>query len=209
MYKLPHFTEQDPETIVAFMKEYPFATVIGCNEKNIAATQIPLLVHYQKNEIKLRGHFMRHTDHCEAFLKNPEAMFMFHGAQCYVSASWYDERGHGSTWNYMTVQARGKMVFYNDEQTIGLLKELTHFYEDSQEHPELLENMTDDYVQHSVKAILGFEVVLENVQATFKLSQNRNDESYKKIVTALEATNKIQEQSIANEMKKRRPHLFD
>lgn len=208
MYKLSHFTETNQEVIVAFMKAHPFATLMGCAENIPVATQIPLLISSTENKITVRGHFMRHTDHHKAFEKNSEALFLFQGPQCYVSASWYDERRHGSTWNYMTVQAHAKLEFYNDEQTIDFLRDLTHRFEDEQSKPELLEDMTTEYLQANVKAIIGFEAVLRNVQATFKLSQNRNDESYKSIVIALETINKPQEQMIAAEMKKRRSNLF-
>ncbi len=208
MYKMPYFTEKDFDAIVAFMQENPFVTLIATQHNQAVATQIPVLIHVRDKEISIRGHFMRHTDHHQAFEENPNALILFTGPQCYISASWYNERGHGSTWNYMSVQATGVMEFYTDEQTIILLKELTHHFEDQRAQPELLENMTREYVLAGVKAIAGFEIKLQNLHATFKLSQNRNDESYQKIVTELELIGAPQELSIAREMKKRRPHLF-
>jgi transcriptional regulator len=108
----------------------------------------------------------------------------------------------------MTVQAKATLQFYDDIQTSNFLKELTHHYEDPQTQPELMENMTEGYIKSSLTAIVGFEAQLTDLRATFKLSQNRDDESYMKIITALEATNLSQEKSIAEEMKERRPHLF-
>ncbi len=209
MYKLAHFTEKDRENITSFMLQHPFATLMGCNELCPVATQIPVLVNTVDDTIVLRGHIMRNTDHYKAFESNPNALVFFQGAQCYISASWYDERGHGSTWNYMTVQAKGKLVFYNDDETIQLLKDLTHKFEDQRSNPELLENMEASYVNSNVKAIAGFEMKIDQLDATFKLSQNRNDESYKSIVNNLLASNEYNEQQIAVEMIARRKSLFE
>lgn len=208
MYKLPHFAEDDFGTIVSFIQEYPFITLVAAHNDEAVATQIPVLINVHDTEIILRGHFMRNTDHHKAFENNPRALILFSGPQCYISAGWYDERGHGSTWNYMTVQAKGTLEFYTDGQTIELLRDLTHHFEDEREQPELLENMTNEYIHSNVKAIAGFEVTLRDIHAIFKLSQNRNDESYKTIVQQLEIIGAPQELMIVKEMKKRRPYLF-
>lgn len=205
MYSIPHFIENDLEVIASFMNKHPFVMLVG---SNLSATQIPVLIYKEGASIFIKGHYMKGTDHAVNFAANPNVLVVFQGPQCYVSASWYSERGHGSTWNYMTVQAKAILQFYDDRQTSHFLKELTHFYEDQQTQPELMENMTEGYIESSLAAIVGFEAQLTDIRATFKLSQNRDDESYMKIITALEATHLPQEKSIADEMKQRRPHLF-
>jgi len=134
---------------------------------------------------------------------------LFTGAHCYVSASWYTTRGLASTWNYMSVQVRGSMRWFDENETMELVRELTHQYENGQEKPELLEDMPDDYVNEHVKAIVGFEIKVTSLDATFKLSQNRDNESYKNIVTQLMATDDIQSIIVAGEMMKLRPALFE
>lgn len=205
MYSIPQFKEDNLDVIASFMKKHPFVMLVG---SNLSATQIPVLIHKEGESIIIKGHYMKGTDHAQNFSNDPNVLVVFQGPQCYVSASWYSERGHGSTWNYMTVQAKATLQFYDDTQTSNFLKELTHHYEDPQTQPELMENMTEGYIKSSLTAIVGFEAQLTDLRASFKLSQNRDDESYLKIITALEATNLSQEKSIAEEMKERRPHLF-
>ena len=208
MYKLPHFTETKQSYILDFIKSQSFVTLIGNDGFNSVATQVPVLLYEAEGQLKLRGHIMRKTDHHLAFLKNNDVLVLFTGPHCYVSASWYSERGIGGTWNYMTVHARGKMQLFDDEETIEILTALTHKYEDKQARPELLENMTDAYVNGNVKAITGFEIVIENIHPIFKLSQNRDDESYKSIVEELNKDEDHDAHLIAEEMVKRRPQLF-
>lgn len=205
MYKMSYFTEADRNTVISFMKEHPFVTLIGSNGNMPVATQIPVLLHEEDGEIILRGHIMRKTDHHIAFTQNPEALVLFQGAHCYVSASWYTERGHGSTWNYMTVHTRGQVRFMDDAFTLQLLKDLTHTYEDSQKHPELVEHMSEEqYVLPAIKAIAGFEIKVSSLYPIFKLSQNRDAESRQNIIRELRERGDHNSMEIAREIEQRR-----
>ena len=208
MYKMPEFTEADQELVLDFIKANPFITLIGNHENRSVATQVPVLISEQDGKLLLRGHIMRKTDHHKAFEHNPEALVLFNGPHCYVSASWYNERHIGSTWNYMTVHARGTVKLLDFAGTKQLITDLTHKYENPQKQPELVEGMPQEYVDGMVKAIVAFEIVLEDIYPLFKLSQNRNDESYKNIVRRLQARNDHGSEDVANEMIKRRPQLF-
>jgi transcriptional regulator len=210
MYKMPEFTEKDNALVLSFIREHPFVTLIGNDGDTPVATQVPLLIEEGADgQLQLRGHIMRGTDHYKAFEKNNKVLLLFTGANCYVSASWYKERHIGSTWNYMTVHLRGRIQFMDFDGTVQMIKDLTHKYEGPQQHPELVENMPAEYVDGMVKAISGFTIDIESITPIFKLSQNRSDESYKHIVSKLEAQNDNGAEEIAGEMIKRRLHLFN
>ncbi|MEZ4874883.1 MAG: hypothetical protein R2793_05415 [Flavobacteriaceae bacterium] len=58
-------------------------------------------------------------------------------------------------------------------------------------------------------AIVGFEIEITELKHVFKLSQNRDEESYQNIIQQLEATpQKGNAALIADEMKKRQEGLF-
>ena len=113
MYKLPYFTEADHEKVIAFMKENAFALVTGFGKEYPVATQLPLNIEIREgNKIFVTGHLMKNTDHHKAFEKNENVLVVFTGPHCYVSASWYTNPTSASTWNYITVHAKGKIKFY-------------------------------------------------------------------------------------------------
>lgn len=210
MYKMPEFFEDDQQRVVDFMKANPFITLIGNHNGRSVATQVPVLFDEHDGKIMLRGHIMRKTDHHLAFEQNPEALVLFTGPHCHISASWYDkEKEHniGSTWNYMTVHARGKMEFMDGAGTLQMITDLTHKYEAGKQDPVLVEHMPQEYVQGMVKAIAGFTLVLDDIFPIFKLSQNRNNVSYTNILKQLKATGRHDELQIAKEMTSRRPQL--
>lgn len=208
MYHPPHFTEKDRQAIIEFMQEYPFATLILSHEGKSYATQVPVMLEERDEELYITGHVARHTDHYPALANSTEALLLFTGAHCYVSASWYTRRGQASTWNYMGVQARGSVRMMNNEETLELITALTHQYEDGQVLPETVEQMSEEYIKANLDAVAGFEITVTQLDATFKLNQNKDDESYKNVVDQLMATEDFNSIIIAGEMMKLRPHLF-
>ena len=208
MYRMPDFTEPDQKNVLDFMHAHPFVTLIGNDGNHSAATQVPVLIEKREGTLSLRGHLMKKTDHHTALLNNPEVLVLFMGPQCYVSSSWYSERGTGGTWNYITVHVRGRVRFFEEEETITQLQDLTRRFEKHQRYPELVENMPPEYVNTLVKAIAGFEITVQSVEPIFKLSQNKDDDTYEKIVNELNSLNDYSANEIADEMVKRRPHLF-
>lgn len=207
MYKLPYFTESNKDEVISFMQQYPFITLICNDGKQSAATQIPVLFDIKEDEVVLRAHIMRKTDHHLALEQNKDVLVLFQGPHCYVSSSWYTEK-MGATWNYLTVHARGTTHLLDENETIGLLRDLTAKYEADQEQPLLIDEMPEGHVSSLVKAIVGIEIKLYDIYPIFKLSQNRDDGSYINIVNQLLKTDDTDAHKVAAEMKRRRPQLF-
>jgi transcriptional regulator len=149
VYSLPYFKESDGATVIEFMREHPCIVITGADKNGKpVATQIPVFVDERDGKMFLSGHIMRQTDHHLGFAENSEVLALFTGAHCYVSASWYVEPKQASTWNYMTVHARGKLSFLDSAALIGVLKRTTDFLKGAIIHPEhliiFLKNMCRD-----------------------------------------------------------------
>ncbi len=204
---MPEFTEKDREGILSFIREYPLMLLVATAADRAEATQVPVLITQAGDEFVIRGHIMRNTTHHKALLRNSATLGVFTGPQCYVSSGWYAARDQGATWNYMQVQARGQLRFLDQTETMALLDDLTTQFESSQDRPLMMKDLPKGYVEHLVPAIAGFEISTKDVLATFKLSQNRDDVSYRNIVRELEKLADAGAQGIAREMRKRRPLL--
>jgi transcriptional regulator len=208
MYDLPYFKENDRRVVVEFIREHPFAMLIGTTDHRPVATQVPILVHEREGDgLFLRGHIMRKTDHHKAFQQNDEALCVFSGAHTYVSASWYSDPQTASTWNYMSVHTRGKLRFLDEQELRTFLEELTAHFENSDSSPALFHHLPKQYVDSLVKAIIAFEIEVRQVENVFKLSQNRDEQSYDNIIRELDAQGG-DGSIIAEEMRQRREQLF-
>src|ERR1700733_4870581 len=129
MYNLPYYKEKDAAVVLEFMKQHPFAVLMGVDaEQKPVATQVPFLFVEKEGQLYLRGHIMKGNDHHKAFSENKNVMALFTGPHTYVSSSWYTNPQQGSTWNYMTVQAKGELSFLPEEDLPGVLNELTDFF---------------------------------------------------------------------------------
>ena len=202
MYKFSYYTEQDDEKVIAFMKANAFALITGHGEKYPVATQIPLEIKVIDGKIFLEGHLMRKTDHHLAFEKNNNVLVLFTGPHCYVSASWYTNPSVGSTWNYITVHAKGKISFTDEAGTIKAVKAVSDKYEGTTS-AGAFDNLPKEYIDHMVKAIVGFSIEIESLDNVFKLSQNREPESQMNIIKHLKERGDDNSRMIAEEMESR------
>ena len=209
MYNLPYFKEGDQEVVLEFMRKHPFVFLTGINEESKpVATQVPVFIDERDGKLFLTGHIMRNNDHHKAFEKNPNVLAVFASPHVYVSATWYDDPRQASTWNYMSVHAKGTIKFGNKEDLIAILKRLTLHYENNNPaSTTVFNNLTSEYTEPLLKAIVAFEVEVISIDNVFKLSQNRNEKSFQNIM------DKLNEQGsdgkfIAEEMKKRQHQLF-
>lgn len=209
MYSLPYFKEHDSEVVLQFMREHPFAMLIGCTEDKPIVTQVPMLFEERNGKIYLQAHIMRQTDHHKAFEKNPNVLAVFTSPHIYVSATWYDNPSQGSTWNYISVHARGTLRFLENDALIALMKKFTlHFENNNPQSATIYDNLPEEYTSRLLKAIIGFEVEVESIENVFKLSQNRDEKSFHTIIEKLQQQG-YNGQYIANEMKQRAAQLFN
>lgn len=204
MYNLPEYKEQDQAKIRSFMENNPFILLCGVAADNTpVATNVPVLIREDEHgRIYLLGHMMKGTDHFKAFVKNSAVLGIFSGAHTYVSASWYSDPQVGSTWNYMAVHAKGKLSFLPKSDLHEILRETTAHFENDPASPALYENLSEDYINKLSKAIEGFRLDITSLDHVFKLSQGRDRESYKNIISNLEAGD-APSKVIASEMRSR------
>jgi len=203
MYKLSYFTENDNEAVIAFMKHHSFAVITAIGEQYPVATQVPLFINVnEEGKIILSGHIMRKTDHHKAFEKNEHVLVLFTGPHTYISASWYTNPQSASTWNYMTVQAKGKIILLNEAATYQAIKNITDHYE-GKETAAAFNKMDDEYIAAMLKAIVAFSIEVETLENVFKLSQNKDEQNKKQIINALQQRQDENSKMIAEEMMKR------
>ena len=209
MYNLSYFKEEDKQVLLKFIHDHPFAFLTGCNAAGRpAVTQIPVLVEERNNKLILHGHIMRQTDHHKAFLDNPNALVVFTGPHTYVSATWYTNQQTGSTWNYMSIHMRGTIRFQDENALMDLLKKLSlRFEKDNTSSPTIFDNLPDEYRKKMLPAIVAFEIEVTEMENVFKLSQNRDEQSYHNIIAQLEKQGG-DSALIAEEMKSRTSKLF-
>ena len=208
MYNLPYFKEEDEKEVLRFMREHPFIMLCGSDGKGRpVATQVPILMREDNTRLIIEGHVMRNTDHHKAFEQNAQALAVFTGAHTYVSASWYSDQKQASTWNYLSVHARGTIRFVDEAHLRRILDDTTSKYENNEQSPSLYKHLSKDYIDRLIGAIVGFELTVESIDNVFKLSQNRDEKSFHTIMDNLNTQDKDGKQ-MASEMERIRQGVF-
>lgn len=193
------------------MKEQSFAMVAGVGGNGrIACTQVPVMVEERDEKIILQGHMARKSDHHRAFETNPSALIVFTSPHTYVSGTWYiGNLEQASTWNYISVHARGELRWMEEPELRELLRRTTlHFEKGDKSSTTIYDNLPPAYVDNLVKAIVGFEMEVQELENVFKLSQNRDEQSYHHIIAQLEKQDEAG-RYIAGKMKRNSAVLFN
>jgi transcriptional regulator len=186
MYNISYFKANNQEEIIGFMHANPFVTICGVDANGLpVATHIPILIKQEADKIILSGHIMRKQDHSNAFEINNNVLVIFSAPSAFVSANWYTTKNMGSTWNYQTVHARGKIDIKDEAHLRQLLTNLTLHFEKDPESPTQVKNLSEEYMQQNMKAIYSFDIVVQDLQHVFKLSQNRDETSHANIQNEL------------------------
>jgi len=191
------------------MKDHPFVFITGADAANKpVATQIPVFMDEKEGKYFLTGHIMRNTDHHKAFEQNKNVLAVFTSPHTYVSATWYANPSVGSTWNYMSVHAKGTIRFGDTDELISILKRLTLHYENNNTaSATVFDNLPAEYTERMMKAIVPFEIEISDLQHVFKLSQDRDETSYDNIIQQLKQKDG-DAKTIAAIMEKRKSKTF-
>lgn len=198
---MPYYTSGDPEEILAFMQAHSLITLIGYDGSFPIATQVPVKISNESNDLKLTGHVMTKTDHCKAFEIHPNVMAVFSGTHSYISAAVYEKPAVASTWNYKTVQAKGIIKLLSQEQTYEIIKDITDKYEDPKTSSSAFHKMDEEYIRRNLKAITGFEILVSDIAHVFKMSQDHSQKDREGIMEDLLQKGDILAQQMAGEMK--------
>lgn len=181
MYLPKAFALDDPAAIARLLRENAFALLITADsEAGIQASHLPLRVEFDSASRPLRvfGHLARANPQAAALRAaaeaKAEALAIFSGPHAYVSPSHYQPGPAVPTWNYLSVQVRGRLqTIETPEAVLADLGQLVADYEDSRPVPWRLEGQEPEFLGRQLRGILAFELVEPRVAAKAKLSQNR------------------------------------
>lgn len=201
MYTPQLYKNEDPESIKTFLKENSFGILINQTNGKLCATHIPIELETNADGKEvLMGHISKLNPQAEGFAENDQVLAVFSGPHSYISPSWYDHE-NVPTWNYIAVHVYGRIKITDETATLDGLKKLVDKYEANSENPVRIEDLSPKTMREA-RGIFGFEIEIDEIQATKKLSQNRDDHNYKNIISELEKTENPQAIAVANEMSK-------
>lgn len=201
MYLPKRYLEEDHEKIVQFLKGNGFPALVSHDGEKLVATHLPVeVIENADGSLTILGHMSRANPQWKSFGEQ-EVLLIFQGAHTYISPRWYNHV-NVPTWNYLMVHVYGKVRMLEGEELFALLSQLVKKHEVNTGYS--LEGLPADFVEKEIKGVAGFSLEVTRMDAAYKLSQNRDDESYANIINELEKRGDEVSAEIAREMKIKR-----
>lgn len=205
MYLPKLYREEDHVRIVEFLKANGFPALVSHDGEKLVATHLPVeIVENADGSLTVLGHMSRANPQWKSFGEQ-EVLLIFQGAHTYISPRWYNHV-NVPTWNYMNVHVYGKVRMLEGEELYALLSDLVKKHESTTGYS--MEGLPADFVEKEIKGVAGFALSVTCIDAAYKLSQNRDDESYTNIVCELEKRSDDASHEIAQEMKQKRTGML-
>jgi transcriptional regulator len=195
VYTPKHFQLPDHQEAISFMQKYSFATIVTMLNGVPEATHLPFLVEQRGEELILVSHFAKANPQASAVF-NETSLVIFTEPHAYISPANYEKEQNVPTWNYLSVHAYGKATLIDDKaQVADLLEKMIGFYEAN--YRDQWDKLPDDYKFKMMNGITAFEIVVTDLQAKKKLSQNRTEADRESIIASLSNSTDKNEQEIA------------
>lgn len=206
MYIPPKFKELDLDKLHKFIQNYPLGTLITSGEDFLDADHIPFYLQTHENEFAtLQSHIAKANPLWKRVADGQEVLLIFHGPNAYISPNFYPSKKETGkavpTWNYSVVHVRGRVFFKHESDWIfQLLNKISDFHELSQNIPWSVSDAPEEYTEKLASAVVGLEVVIDDMVGNFKLSQNKKAADYSGVVSGLASSENSSDISVAKQM---------
>lgn len=196
---IPSFNQfEDTGEVVSFMQRYSFATIITVKDGVPTATHLPFIVTKADDKVILRSHFAKANPQATDIIYS-RALVIFTEPHAYISPKNYEKETNVPTWNYLAVHAYGSCTILDSEEEKAALLAQTIKYYDA-DYLKQYDALPDEYKQRMMKGIVAFEIVVDDLQAKKKLSQNRTEKEQENIIESLGKSGDQNEKDIAGYM---------
>ncbi|WOG30132.1 FMN-binding negative transcriptional regulator [Endozoicomonas sp. 8E] len=200
------FKEENLDKLHEFIQEYPLGTLIVSAENTLDADHIPFYLQKQKNaQVILQSHIAKVNPLWKKVSDGQEVLLIFHGPNAYISPNFYPSKKETGkvvpTWNYSVVHVRGRIFFRHESDWIlQLLNNISDFYELNQTLPWSVSDAPFEFTKKLINAVVGLEVVIDDIVGNFKLSQNKTASDYSGVVNGLAASENNSDISVSKQM---------
>ncbi|TQV78778.1 FMN-binding negative transcriptional regulator [Exilibacterium tricleocarpae] len=177
MYIPKYFEVTNQQEIYAFIEANGFGQLTSNLAGRLFSTHLPFLL--SKDRTKLLCHLAKENPQASD-IEGQEVLVTLQGPHDYISPSWYLSPGV-PTWNYQAAHIYGRCkVFSEIEALKQAVEALTSKYESGLPAP-----WQPEYSPSMLKAIVGIEIHITEIQCKYKLSQNRTVRDREQVIEQL------------------------
>jgi transcriptional regulator len=192
MYLPDHFRVEDVPQMHALIRAHPFAALVSSGAAGLYASHLPTVLKDEGDHGTIECHLARANPHWRELAEGHEALMIFQGPEAYITPNWYPTKAESGkvvpTWNYAVVHAYGRPEVMQDKDWLRRhVGELTAQQEKTEARPWQLSDAPDSYIDVMTRGIVGFRYAITRLEGKWKMSQNRQEQDWKGVVTGLNA----------------------
>ncbi len=194
MYRPSAFAEDDAEVLAALLAEARLATLVSVIDGDLVAYPVPMLFDPAGGPRgTLSCHLARANPQAAATLDGRDCLVLVAGPDAYVSPAFYPSKAETGkvvpTWNYVAVQAHGRIRRFDDpDRLLALVTALTARHEAGRADPWAPSDAPADFIRAQLKGIVGLDIEIARLEGKRKLSQNRTPADRAGVVAGLAAS---------------------
>lgn len=187
MYTPAAFAVDDLPTLHDFIHGHGFATLISQGEEPVAS-HLPFLLDRQAaSKGRLHSHMARANPQWES-ADGSRVLVIFNGPHTYISPRWYAAANVVPTWNYVAVHVTGRLrVVDNAEAVCRIVEETVARHEADSPRPWQYSGDAE-FFERLLQMIVGFEIDIDRIEGSWKLSQNHPPERRERVMRGLRET---------------------
>jgi len=209
MYVPRWFKEERLSVLQDAIDRNAFGTLVTTTRNGLSASHIPMILDRSKttNGVIL-GHIARANMQWRDSLAEVEGLAIFLGPDSYITPSWYETKEETGkvvpTWNYIAVHAKGSIHFIQDPEWLrDLVTKLTSKFEENTNGTWKVSDAPRDYIDQELKAIVGFEMEIRQLEGKWKMSQNRPEPDRRGAIEGLRKRATGYDNEVASEIEDR------
>ena len=187
MHPNPAFRQVPADDSLSFARSRGFGTLSVNGEAGPLMAHVPFLIS-ETGELCALIHLARSNAIARSALPCPAVLAVV-GPESYISPDWYGADDQVPTWNYVAVHLRGRLEPLPPETLHPMVDDLSAIFESRllPKKPWVSTNMSEGVMERMLRMILPFRLVIETVDGTWKLGQNKTPEQRAGAVAGLQA----------------------
>lgn len=198
MYIPKPFKVEDKTALFEFVEKWSFGDLITTTQGAINISQVPFLIDQEQGV--LYGHLAKQNGQLAELEVADDLTVIFKGPNAYISPTWYQSENMVPTWNFQSVQVRGKACLVGEKELLKIIDGLSQKREAQFDSPWTLDKVGESNLKAMMTVIVGFKISIDEIVGKFKLSQNRNKDDQLGVVTGLQCQSDEFSKLIADEM---------
>ena len=177
MHPNPAYRNVEAARNLAFARDEGFGVLTMAGAEGPLVSHLPFLVNEAGDRLSV--HIVKSNPIWKALRDGPlEAVMIVSGPHGYISPDWYGAEDQVPTWNYVAVHLRGQARLLADDEMRAHLDALATQFEArlAPKQAWRSEKMDQDALARMMRMLAPVEMIVADVQGTWKLNQNKPEE---------------------------------